>query len=61
MTLSFSVSEEQRDKFLFWYSEYVKKAMKDGYNPYPQSLFFSEIFDFWLENKDKITKNKEVV
>ena len=60
MVLSFSITEEQRDKFLYWYSIYVKNAMKDGYNPYSQAKFFSEIFEFWVENKDKIN-NKEVL
>ena len=59
--VSISMTEGDRDKFLLRYSEYVKKAMEDGYNPYSQSKFFLEIFDFWLENKDKVNKNKEVL
>ena len=58
MNISFSVTDEQRDKYLNTYADYMKNSLKDGYVQYSQSKFFVEILNFWLENH-KI--EKEVV
>ena len=56
MNLSVNITQDQKKAFLDEYSKYIKKALKDGYAPYSQSKFFMEIYDFWIENKDKISK-----
>ena len=58
MTVSFSISEDERKRFNTAYGLYIKNTLVEGALPYSQGSFFMELLTFWLENKEGIDYDK---